>query len=434
MTADPLSGTALAWNVIGLPMGVSDGTDTARRVYAADGTLLAVYSGSTGTEGRVRIGSFDILSSSTGALSLESAAWEGGRLLPGTGYDKILYHITDHLGSVRVVKDGTGAVLQRFDYYPFGSVSGSWSSGTNPSQPTLRYRFGGKEIAGQNVDAGLAAGALAGTPAAAAGSPYLDFGARLYNPRSAAWLSQDPLAEKYYHISPYAYCAGNPVNLVDLEGNSPQLVIAGIGALTGGVIAGGVAYFEGKRGRDFWGAVGGGAVTGAIVGATGGMSLFGESAIAGMLQETVAGAVGGAIGSIADQFIVDQTVDMEKVAFDTATGAAAGTVTSGLKIGINKAANRVITSIEEKYASQKTVDAVSNEVKNELKKEGRSTGYRNRALIEKRTSSRINTMKSAEEYLVNKTVDAVDKAQKQVNNWWINELGTNLYEQYKNGY
>ena len=28
----------------------------------------------------------------------------------------------------------------------------------------------------------------------------------------------DPLAEKYYSISPYVYCARNPVNLVDEEG------------------------------------------------------------------------------------------------------------------------------------------------------------------------------------------------------------------------
>ena len=31
-------------------------------------------------------------------------------------------------------------------------------------------------------------------------------------------LSQDPLSEKYYSISPYAYCAGNPVNLVAPDG------------------------------------------------------------------------------------------------------------------------------------------------------------------------------------------------------------------------
>ena len=47
------------------------------------------------------------------------------------------------------------------------------------------------EIAGQEAGAS----ALAGTPAAAAGSPYLDFGARLYDSRTAAWLSQDFLSE-----------------------------------------------------------------------------------------------------------------------------------------------------------------------------------------------------------------------------------------------
>ena len=58
---------------------------------------------------------------------------------------------------------------------------------------------------------------LAGT-GAAPGAPYLDFGARLYSPRTATWLSQDPMAEKYYNLSPYAYCAGDPVNLVDPNG------------------------------------------------------------------------------------------------------------------------------------------------------------------------------------------------------------------------
>ena len=33
------------------------------------------------------------------------------------------------------------------------------------------------------------------------------------------WLSVDPLADKYPSISPYAYCAWNPVKLVDPDGN-----------------------------------------------------------------------------------------------------------------------------------------------------------------------------------------------------------------------
>ena len=31
-------------------------------------------------------------------------------------------------------------------------------------------------------------------------------------------ITNDPLAEKYYHLSPYAYCAGDPVNFVDPDG------------------------------------------------------------------------------------------------------------------------------------------------------------------------------------------------------------------------
>ena len=131
---------------------------------------------------------------------------------PAHGNDKLIYQITDHLGSVRVIKDGEGTVLQRFNYYPFGSESRVWTAGTNTPQSALRYRFGGKEIAGQKVSVST------GAPTAAAGCPYLDFGARVYDPRTAAWLSQDPLSEKYYSISPYAYCAGNPVNLVDPDG------------------------------------------------------------------------------------------------------------------------------------------------------------------------------------------------------------------------
>lgn len=37
-------------------------------------------------------------------------------------------------------------------------------------------------------------------------------------PSYARFTTMDPLCEKYYSISPYAYCAGNPVNLVDPEG------------------------------------------------------------------------------------------------------------------------------------------------------------------------------------------------------------------------
>ena len=62
------------------------------------------------------------------------------------------------------------------------------------------YKFGGKESL------------------ARVGLDLYDFGARMYSPSNMCWMTMDPLAEKYYHISPYAYCAGNPVNLADPDG------------------------------------------------------------------------------------------------------------------------------------------------------------------------------------------------------------------------
>ena len=47
---------------------------------------------------------------------------------------------------------------------------------------------------------------------------WLDFGARMYDPETARWTTPDPLASQYPGISPYAYCANDPVNFVDPEG------------------------------------------------------------------------------------------------------------------------------------------------------------------------------------------------------------------------
>ena len=119
----------------------------------------------------------------------------------------------DHLGNVRSVVNlsattASAAVLEQNDYLPFG---------TRASTPTLntsnRYRYAGKE----NQKVGSVDLAL------------LDFGARLYDPYVCSWSSVDPMAEKYLSSSPYSYCMGNPMNIVDPDGNIPFLanIVAG---------------------------------------------------------------------------------------------------------------------------------------------------------------------------------------------------------------
>jgi len=49
---------------------------------------------------------------------------------------------------------------------------------------------------------------------------YGYFGARYMDHElTTMWLSVDPMADKYPSISPYAYCAWNPMKLVDPDGN-----------------------------------------------------------------------------------------------------------------------------------------------------------------------------------------------------------------------
>ena len=129
-----------------------------------------------------------------GVLTPESVAITGGRALcDSTNMWSANYYICDHLGSVRAVTDAEGEVLGTFDYMPYGSEISSRSS------TTTDYRFTGKER--QSM----------------VNNSIYDSFARFQN-TYGRFMSIDPKAESFYHISPYTYCAGDPVNLVDPDG------------------------------------------------------------------------------------------------------------------------------------------------------------------------------------------------------------------------
>ena len=44
------------------------------------------------------------------------------------------------------------------------------------------------------------------------------FGSRYYSSDLSIWLSVDPMSDKYPSLSPYTYCANNPIKLVDPNG------------------------------------------------------------------------------------------------------------------------------------------------------------------------------------------------------------------------
>ena len=144
--------------------------------------------------------------------------------------------VSDHLGSVRAVIDGdTGTVLEANDYYPFGKriplpVSGSTAvtealSVTEPVEVTAPVEVTSNPNPHSVASTGSATSQnrwlFSGKESQSflsAAIPLLDFGARMYDPLTARWTAQDPLAEKYYAVSPYAYCSANPVNIVDPNG------------------------------------------------------------------------------------------------------------------------------------------------------------------------------------------------------------------------
>ncbi len=108
------------------------------------------------------------------------------------------YFNQDHLGNIREVVDSNGKVVQTNNYYPFGTPFYDEANTTNASlQP---FKYNGKEL---DMMHGL--------------NTY-DYGARQYYAALPTWDRVDPLAEKYYSTSPYAYCGNNPVNRLDPDG------------------------------------------------------------------------------------------------------------------------------------------------------------------------------------------------------------------------
>ena len=112
-----------------------------------------------------------------------------------TGQPTFHFYVRDHLGSIRRIVRQDGVVERTNHYYPYGGLH-SESTGTTAH----RFRFSGKEY-----DPML-------------GLNSYDFSARWQMPDLTRFGQIDPLAEKYYSWSPYAYCAGNPVRYVDPDG------------------------------------------------------------------------------------------------------------------------------------------------------------------------------------------------------------------------
>ena len=390
MIHNGMTGQQIAYNDLDLVRNIeSNGTTLVNYSYLADSSKLSATDAQG--EGLLYRGAFVYRRGADSSLTLESAGFSGGRL---TGTSVLMY-ATDYLGSVRAVVDGrTGELYKAVDYSAYGeettanNVITTKNSGSEnlletasiANGLTLRDGYTGKE--NQHLDFG---------------THYTDFGARQYHPQLHRWMTPDPLSEKYYGISPYAFCNNDPVNFVDVDGEDPTLAARmALGAAVGGAISGTVAIIKGKSFTEVVAATAGGAVDGAI-GAMGGKI---ASKIASKLVSNAvnlaAGTGGGTIGNLVEQginiaFGNQHELDRTEIAVSTAFGAMTGT--------INAAAETMGKHMEDIYSSDETVKSITKEIKDNSSKRmtnREATNEAKKVAEEAKKTEKILVEKSAE--------------------------------------
>lgn len=113
------------------------------------------------------------------------------------------YYLKDHLGNTRVVftesatTPNIAEVLQVDNYYPFGM---RFNQAPILQVEENNYLYNGKELQ-ENY-----------------GLDWYDYGFRFYDAALARWHVIDPMIEKHYEYTPYAYAYNNPVLYIDVLG------------------------------------------------------------------------------------------------------------------------------------------------------------------------------------------------------------------------
>ena len=105
------------------------------------------------------------------------------------------FYVKDHLGNNRMVVNANGTVEQVNHYYAFGGLMGE-----NTGSDLQDFKYNGKELDRLH------------------GLDWYDYSARHMDAARGVFTTMDPLAEKYYDISPYAYCKDNPLKYIDPDG------------------------------------------------------------------------------------------------------------------------------------------------------------------------------------------------------------------------
>ena len=121
------------------------------------------------------------------------------RIFNTEGYferDTLYCYYKDHLGNNVAVRNMmSDSIVQQTVYYASGLPMAQSTSVGKQS-----YKYNGKEFVEMH------------------GLDEYDSQARWYYPAIVRTTTMDPMAESYYHLSPYAWCGNNPTTKIDTDG------------------------------------------------------------------------------------------------------------------------------------------------------------------------------------------------------------------------
>ena len=184
--------SSIQYNSLNLPANISSGNSIiVSYTYSTSGEkLFAHYNYGPAGAGYMYCGNFKYVNN-----TLKEIRTDGGYITFSGSTPVYHYYLKDHLGSNRVVCSASGSVDQVNHYYPFGGLFGESTGGD-----TQRYKYNDKVFDQTR------------------GINWYDYGARFMCPDVGRFITMDPMAEKYYSVSPYAYCDNNPINAIDPNG------------------------------------------------------------------------------------------------------------------------------------------------------------------------------------------------------------------------
>lgn len=271
--------------------------------------------------------------------------------------DACHYYVQDCQGNNRMVVNGhTNKVEQISHYYPYGALIGDIS--TQPEKQDFKY-------SGKELDRTY-------------GLDLYDFHARQYDPLLPGFNSIDPKAEVDYHISPYVYCGGDPVNRVDNDGEIWNFIIGGvIGAamdyacqVTQNAMEKGSLTVDCFTDNISLSSIGSSALEGVI---SGGASSIG-SCVGKCVTKTVAKKAGSVVANIAGDIAADVTSEGVKavVSNDYSFNVKSYVESSVLKAFPKLPHQQRISNNKAQKAAENKAIAKGNRLSTEEKKDARS--------------------------------------------------------------